>query len=73
MKNVTAPKIRELMPPGFLTTLSELTGSKNLSNLSQVVRLEHTASKFWPSIEQLARDNNPTGFAQWEAAHAAAA
>ena len=67
------PTMRELMPKGFLPLLCKRTGSGNLSNMSQVVNLENTASKYWPAVVVLAQENNPSGFAAWEAAHAIAA
>lgn len=63
------PRIRELMPDNYTVALAARTGCKNVSNLSQIVRLEHTASKYWPAVVQLAQETNPAGFARWEAAH----
>ena len=68
----TSPKMRELMPDGFLGTLADRTGCKSVPDLSQIVLRERTTSKYWPAVEALAKETNPTGFAQWEAAHAAA-
>jgi hypothetical protein len=65
-----APTIRELMPAGFTTLLCKRTGSKNIPNMSMVVSLENTASKYWPAILELAKQTNPEGFAKWEAARA---
>jgi hypothetical protein len=62
------PTIRGLMPPGFTTLLCKRTGSKNIPNMSMVVSLENTASKYWPEILKLAQETNPEGFAKWEAA-----
>jgi hypothetical protein len=59
--------IRELMPEGYTVELSRRTGCKNLSNLSQIVRLEHSVSKYWPAVLQLAEESNPEGFATWAA------
>jgi hypothetical protein len=56
------------MPDNYTVTLSAQTGCKNVSNLSQIVRLEHTNSKYWPAVEALAQKTNPTGFAAWKAA-----
>ncbi len=61
--------IRDLMPTNYTIELARRTGCKNISNLSQIVRLEHTASKYWPAVEQLARETNPSGFAAWAAAN----
>jgi hypothetical protein len=30
-----------------------------VSNLSQIVRLKHTASKYWPAVLALAETTNP--------------
>jgi hypothetical protein len=68
-----ALSIREMMPTGFLRTLLNRTGCKQRATISDVVLLEATASKYWPAVETLARETNPEGFAQWEAAHAHAA
>jgi len=57
------------MPINYTVELARRTGCKNISNLSQIVRLEHTASKYWPAVEQLARETNPTGYATWAATH----
>ena len=62
------PKIRDLMPDNYTVTLSAQTGCKNVSNLSQIVRLEHTNSKYWPAVAALAKATNPAGFAAWQAA-----
>ena len=64
------PKIRDLMPDIYTVTLSAQTGCKNVSNLSQIVRLEHTKSKYWPAVEALAKATNPHGFLLWKAAQA---
>jgi hypothetical protein len=49
------------------------TGCKQRATISDVVLLEQTTSKYWPATAQLARETNPAGFAQWEAAHEAQA
>jgi hypothetical protein len=59
--------IRDLMPDNYTVELAKLTGSKNVSNLSQIVRLEHTASKYWPAVLALAEKTNPKGYAAWVA------
>jgi hypothetical protein len=64
------PSIRDLMPDNYTVQLSALTKCKNVSNLSQIVRLEHTKSKYWPAVEALAEKTNPTGFAAWKATQA---
>jgi hypothetical protein len=64
------PTMRELMPAGFLPLLCKRTKSSNLSNMSQVVSLENSNSRFWPAVLQLARETNPEGFARWESAQA---
>lgn len=69
----SAPAIRTLMPEGFIRTLALRTGCKQRATISTVVSLEATNSKYWPAVEALAREHNPEGFAQWEAAHAVAA
>ena len=61
--------IRDLMPTNYTVELARRTGCKNISNLSQIVRLEHTASKYWPAVEQLARETNPTGYEAWATAN----
>jgi hypothetical protein len=61
--------IRELMPGNYTVELAKLTGSKNLSNLSQIVRLEHSASKYWPAVLALAEATNPEGYTAWAAAN----
>jgi hypothetical protein len=68
-KQKNAPRIRELMPDNYTVALSERTGCKNVSNLSQIVRLEHTNSKYWSAVEQLAQATDPKGFAAWKEAH----
>jgi hypothetical protein len=71
MKNLLKPPttIRDLMPDNYTVELAKRTGSKNVSNLSQIVRLEHTASKYWPAVLQLAQATNPQGYATWAAAN----
>ncbi len=50
-KKIPPPtSIRDLMPDNYTVELAKRTGSKNVSNLSQIVRLEHTASKYWPAV-----------------------
>jgi hypothetical protein len=61
------PRIRDLMPENYTVTLAAQTGCKNVSNLSQIVRLEHTKSKYWPAVEALAQATNPHGFLLWKA------
>jgi hypothetical protein len=61
--------IRDLMPANYTVELARRTGCKNISNLSQIVRLEHTASKYWSAVEELARETNPTGYTAWAAAN----
>ena len=68
----TAPKMRDLMPAGFLGTLADRTNCTSVPDLSQIVLRERLSSKYWPAVEQLARETNPAGFAQWQAAKAAA-
>lgn len=67
-KETPPPRIRDLMPDSYTVALSAQTGCKNVSNLSQIVRLEHTNSKYWPAVEALACKTNPAGFAAWRAA-----
>ena len=71
MKNPQKPptSIRDLMPDNYTVELAKLTGSKNVSNLSQIVRLEHAASKYWPAVLALAEKTNPQGYARWAAAN----
>jgi hypothetical protein len=63
-----APTIRDLMPEGYLATLSERTGVKTITNLSQIVLREQTSSIHWAQVEKLAEQTNPDGFAAWKAA-----
>lgn len=60
-------KIRELMPDGYLPLLVASTGSKNYSNLAQIVRNEHTTSKHWPAVLALAEQTDPVRYALWAA------
>ena len=71
MKNPLKPptSIRDLMPDNYTVELAKRTESKNVSNLSQIVRLEHTRSKYWPAVLALAQETNPTGYATWAAAN----
>lgn len=69
METPTTPTMRELMPSGFIKELAKRTGCKSASQLSGVINLENTGSRLWPSIAALARETNPVGFAQWQAAH----
>ena len=72
-QQTTGPSIRDLMPAGFLRTLLGRTKCKQRATISDVVLLEATASKYWPAVEALAKETNPEGFAQWEAANLAQA
>jgi hypothetical protein len=65
----TPLRIRELMPDNYTVELARRTGCKNVSNLSQIVRLEHSASKYWPAVLALAEETNSTGYADWVAAN----
>jgi hypothetical protein len=69
----TSPKMRELMPSGFLGILADRTGCTSVPDLSQIVLRERKTSKYWPQVEKLAQETNPEGFAQWQAVHALAA
>lgn len=71
MKNPQKPptSIRDLMPDNYTVELAKRTESKNVSNLSQIVRLEHTRSKYWPAVLKLAAETNPQGYASWAAAN----
>jgi hypothetical protein len=66
----TAPTMRALMPEGFTRILMQGTGCRQRATISDVVVLEQTTSKYWPAVEQLAKETNPEGFAQWQAAKA---
>jgi hypothetical protein len=68
-QNKPPTSIRDLMPDNYTVELAKRTQSKNVSNLSQIVRLEHTRSKYWPAVLKLAEETNPTGFATWAAAN----
>ncbi|MBO2009209.1 hypothetical protein [Hymenobacter negativus] len=65
----TPVKMRQLMPPGFLGILADRTRCTSVPDLSQIVLRERTTSKYWPEVEKLARETNPAGFADWQAAH----
>lgn len=67
------PTMRQLMPEGYLRALLARTECRQRATISDVVVLEQTTSKYWPAVEQLARETNPEGFAQWQAAKAGAA
>jgi len=67
--NPPPTSIRDLMPDNYTVELAKRTGSKNVSNLSQIVRLEHTRSKYWPAVLKLAQETNPEGYASWAAAN----
>jgi hypothetical protein len=67
--NPPPPSIRKLMPEGFLGTLADRTGCTSVPDLSQIVRLERSRSKYWPAVLKLAKETNPQGFASWAAAN----
>lgn len=70
MDNITtAPKLRHLMPQGFLGTLADSTGCTSVPDLSQIVLRERSSSKHWPAVLALAEKSNPEGFALWAAAN----
>jgi len=69
MESTVSLKIRELMPEGYLAKLMDLTGTKNYSNLAQIVRNEHTTSKHWPAVLALAEETAPARYALWAAAN----
>ena len=48
--------------------LSASIGCKNVSNLSQIVRLVHTNRKYWPAVEALVQKTNSAGFQAWQEA-----
>jgi hypothetical protein len=74
MKNdLSALKMRDLMPDGYLSILIGRTKCMQRSTISGVVLAEQTTSKYWPAIEQLAKETNPEGFARWESAQLQAA
>lgn len=60
------PKIRDLMPDGYIAKIAEETGQTNPGNISQMVRLEQTKNKHWPAVERVARQHNPQGFEAWK-------
>ena len=62
------PRIRQLMPAGYLRTLQLRTNCKQKATLNDVVLSESTGSKYWPAVEALAQETNPDGFAEWQAA-----
>ena len=63
------PPIRDLMPENYTVILAKRTNCKNVSNLSQIVRLEHTTSKYWPAVLALAEETNPQAYAAWASAN----
>lgn len=65
----TTKKIRELMPPGFLRTLSDITGCTNDPVLTTVIARERHTSKYWPAVLELAEKTDPAGYADWVAAN----
>ena len=68
-----APKFRDLMPERFVPILAERTGLTDPSAISKLVRYPNPKGKHWPAAAALAKETNPDGFAQWEAARAQAA
>lgn len=64
------PRIRACMPDGYLATLAQRTGCTQKQTISDVVRYESKNSKYWPAVEQLAKETDPAGFAAWQAANA---
>jgi hypothetical protein len=73
MADSQKPKIRKLMPSGFVAVLAERTGLTDPAAISKLVNLQQHTSKHWPAVLQLAQETDPVGFAAWEAAHAVAA
>lgn len=70
MKNNQAPpKLRQLMPEGYLSLLADRTGCTSMPDLSQIVLRERSTSKYWPAVLALAEATNPTGYAAWVAAN----
>ncbi len=67
--NQPPPKLRDLMPDGFLGTLADKTGCTSVPDLSQIVRRERSRSKYWPAVLALAEATNPQGYAAWAAAN----
>jgi hypothetical protein len=65
----TTKKMRELMPAGFLRTLSDNTGCTNDPTLTTVIARERHTSKYWPAVLKLAEETDPNGFAEWVAAN----
>jgi hypothetical protein len=64
-----APKIRQLMPAGFVTTLADRTGLTDPSAVSKLVKFEQAGSKYWPTVLALAEETDPEGYAAWAAAN----
>jgi hypothetical protein len=67
--NTPPPKIRALMPEGYLGVLVERTGCMSYSNLAQIVRNQFSNSKYWPAVLALAQETNAEGYAAWAAAN----
>jgi hypothetical protein len=63
-----APSIKDLMPPRYIAELKLRTGCKQRQTIWDVVKEQVTGSKYWPAIEQLAKETNPEGFARWQEA-----
>ncbi len=67
------PTLRKLMPYGYSIAIAKATGGKNISTIVNVVSMENPNSKYWAAAVALAKENDPEGFAKWEAARAQAA
>ena len=63
------PSIKDLMPPRYVHELQQRTGCKQRQTIWEVVKQQVTGSKYWAAVIQLAKETNPEGFAQWQAAH----
>lgn len=64
-----APKMRALMPPGFVGTLADRTGLTDPAAISKLVKYEQASSRYWPAVLTLAEQTDPAGYAQWAEAN----
>lgn len=67
MQNGT--KIRQLMPPGFVSLLATDTGLTDPAAISKLVNYEQHTRRGWPEVLALAEKTDPAGYAAWAAAN----
>jgi hypothetical protein len=63
------PKIRPLMPEGFISKLADETGMSDPAAISNMVRMQQYRKAGWPAVLALAEKHNPAGFAAWVVAN----